>query len=135
MTPIRLFTVVLALAVCTSVHVRRSWGVTTTSGTGRPSSAEPGKATVIAFGASWCVPCARMHPVLTAIATDTAFSGKIVIRDVDIDSNGDLAALYKIRSIPVLIFLDKNGREIKRHFGTIERDDLARMLKTLFKLP
>jgi thioredoxin 1 len=55
-----------------------------------------------------------MAPVLNELADETA--GKVKIGKVNVDQQQELAAKFKIRSIPTLL-LFRNGREVKRLTG------------------
>ncbi|HEY3309701.1 MAG TPA: thioredoxin family protein [Desulfuromonadaceae bacterium] len=89
-----------------------------------------GKPTLVEFGATWCPSCARVDPVIKALRKDKEFSSRVNIISVDVDKSPALATKYKIQSLPVLIFLDQSGKEIKRHFGFIEKEHLLKLFKT-----
>jgi thioredoxin 1 len=69
---------------------------------------------LVDFWAAWCGPCRMMAPVLNELADETA--GKVKIGKVNVDQQQELAAKFKIRSIPTLL-LFRNGREVKRLTG------------------
>jgi putative thioredoxin len=62
---------------------------------------------VVDFWADWCGPCKALSPALEAAAASRA--GKIELVKVDVDSNQQLAALYRVQGIPnVKVFRDGN---------------------------
>ena len=69
-----------------------------------------GKPVVIDFWATWCSPCVRMAPVVEELAAE--YEGKAVVGKYNIEEENDLAAEYRILSIPSILFF-KNGDHIK----------------------
>ncbi|MCS7166465.1 MAG: thioredoxin [Gemmatales bacterium] len=69
---------------------------------------------LVDFWATWCGPCRMIAPTIEALADQ--YAGRIKVGKVDVDENQDLAARYRVTSIPqVCIF--KNGQEITRIVG------------------
>ncbi len=58
---------------------------------------------LIDFYASWCGPCQRLSPIIDELADE--YDGKVDIYKVDVDAEEDLARLFKIRSIPTLVYI------------------------------
>lgn len=79
---------------------------------------EADKPVLVDFFATWCGPCKRLSPVLEEIAQEV--SGKAYVYKVDIDQSPDLAASYRVNSVPTLILFDK---------GTIKNKVLGAMPK------
>ena len=61
---------------------------------------------LIDFWATWCGPCRMLGPVIEEIATE--YEGRVVVGKVDVDSNQDLPAQFRVRNIPTILFI-KNG--------------------------
>ena len=59
------------------------------------------------FGAPRCGPCRLIGPVIDEIATERA--GKAKIGKVNVDESQQLAAQFRVSSIPMLLFL-KDGQ-------------------------
>ena len=58
------------------------------------------------FWAPWCGPCRLISPVVDEIARER--NGKARVGKVNVDENQQLAARFRVSSIPMLLFL-KNG--------------------------
>ena len=62
---------------------------------------------LVDFSADWCQPCKMMSPVLKQLKDK--MGDRIRIIKVDVDRNPDLAARYRIHSVPsLLLFQDGN---------------------------
>ncbi len=83
---------------------------------------------LIEFGASWCIPCRQMQPVMKKVEDD--YRGRLSVVVVDTDQRRDLAGTFGVRAIPMLVFQDRNGREFKRLFGGSSYEEIADVLKT-----
>lgn len=64
------------------------------------------KPVLVDFFATWCGPCKMMHPYLEELHGMVGESARIIT--VDIDKNQELAALYKVQSVPALMIF-QNG--------------------------
>jgi len=69
---------------------------------------------LVDFWATWCGPCRMIAPTIESLADQ--YAGRIKVGKVDVDDNQELAARYRVTSIPqVCIF--KNGQEVARIVG------------------
>lgn len=88
------------------------------------------KPALIDFYAKWCGPCQRFAPVLESVAEE--FQGMVDIYKVDVDSESELSDMFKIRSIPTLVFIAASG-EIFKISGALSEVELRGMLNKLIK--
>ncbi|MCX6252618.1 MAG: thioredoxin [Bacteroidetes bacterium] len=63
---------------------------------------------IVDFYAVWCRPCKIVSPIMEDLAKE--YKGKIKIYKVDTDAERELAGLFKIQSIPSILFVPKNGK-------------------------
>ncbi len=73
-----------------------------------------GKVTIVDFYADWCGPCRMIGPHLEKLAKD---DDAVVLRKVNVDKNGALAAKYNVRGIPHILVFDKAGKEAGKIVG------------------
>lgn len=79
---------------------------------------------IIFFHSSWCGPCKAVAPIVEELKSTYD------IWDIDVDEAEDTTLVkYKIRSIPVLILEDDQGKELWKHVGSISKIDLENKLK------
>lgn len=76
------------------------------------------------FHSSWCGPCKALTPIVEELKSTYD------IWDIDVDEAEDTTLVkYKIRSIPVLILEDDQGKELWKYVGSISKIDLENKLK------
>jgi thioredoxin 1 len=85
-----------------------------------------GKPSLIEFGASGCVPCDMMQPILDKLRKTHAERLNVVF--VHVGQEKVLAARFGIRSIPVQVFYDSNGSEVFRHEGFFAEAEVNKVL-------
>ena len=88
-----------------------------------------GKPSMVDFGASSCVPCKMMKPIIDELQRE--YKGKANILLIEIYEQRSLAAEYGIRAIPTQVFFDRTGKEAWRHQGFIPKEDIVKKLKEL----
>ena len=81
------------------------------------------------LGASYCMPCKKMAPILEELKKE--YAGKLEVEFIDVWKNPDAGNKYGIRLIPTQIFYDATGKELFRHEGFFGREDILSKLKEL----
>ncbi|MBP5420225.1 MAG: thioredoxin family protein [Bacteroidales bacterium] len=61
---------------------------------------------VIDFYATWCGPCKMLSPIVEQLSNEQP---GIDFYKVDVDKEKELAAVFGVRSIPMLLFVPKRG--------------------------
>lgn len=72
------------------------------------------KPTLVDFFATWCGPCRMQAPILEDVKSRVGDKANIL--KIDVDKNQELAAKYRVQSIPTLI-LFKNGTLVWHSVG------------------
>lgn len=80
---------------------------------------------LVDFFADWCGPCTALHPTLEELAKD--FEGTAVISKINVDKNPELAAQFKVRSIPALFYF-KNGEIVGTQNGVQSKSEITSQL-------
>ena len=65
---------------------------------------------VIDFYADWCGPCKMIAPVLEELSDE--YAGKVNIYKVDTEVEEELSAIFRIRSIPSILFIPQEKQPI-----------------------
>ena len=80
---------------------------------------------LVDFFATWCQPCKMMHPILEQLKA--AVGDKLRIIKVDVDKHNEIAAQYRIQSVPTLK-LFRNGEVLYRNSGVMDKAELMALL-------
>ncbi|MGE5173017.1 MAG: TlpA disulfide reductase family protein [Betaproteobacteria bacterium] len=111
-----------------------------------------GKVVLLDFWATWCPPCRASIPAIEKIHKMYKDKGLVVLA-VSLDDGGwdsvksfiteygitytvlkgteDVAVNYMVRTIPMLLVLDKQGRISKRYLGFGDEEDLENDIKAV----
>lgn len=80
------------------------------------------------LGATWCGPCKALAPVIDEIATE--YDGKAIIAKVDVEEAPGVAAQYRVRNVPTLLFL-KGGELKDKAVGAVSKQTITDKLNAL----
>lgn len=85
---------------------------------------------IVDFSATWCPPCRQLKPIFEKLAED--FKGRIDFVTIDVDDNPEISQAYGVQSIPMLLFLNKDGQIQDTIIGFQNRDQLLAAINTYF---
>lgn len=83
---------------------------------------------MIDFGATWCGPCKALAPRVEEIAAE--YEGKALVGTADVDECPNLAAQFRIRNVPTVLFF-KGGEVKDKSVGLVAKETLAEKLDAL----
>ncbi|PID29128.1 MAG: thioredoxin [Candidatus Cloacimonadota bacterium] len=86
---------------------------------------------IIDFYADWCGPCKMVAPVLDELSKE--YEGKIRIFKVDTEKEQELAGVFKIASIPSILFIPKEGQP-SMSMGALPKGQIVKMIKDILKV-
>jgi thioredoxin 1 len=98
---------------------------------GVPEVPVKGKVTMVDIGAKECIPCKMMAPIMEELEKEYHATGRAAIYFIDVWKNKDQGRKFGIRSIPTQIFYDKDGKEVMRHEGFMDKKAIVAMLEKL----
>jgi len=83
------------------------------------------KPVLIDFWAPWCGPCRMLSPTISEIAEE--YKGKVKVGKVNVDEENELANLFRVSSIPLLVVM-KDGKVQSSVVGVRPKDQIVKML-------
>ncbi len=82
---------------------------------------------IIKIGSTWCSACIIMKPIWEEIEKEITLNTEYYDFDIYED---ELKEKYQIGDkLPIIIFLDDNGKELTRIIGEVKKDDLLKKIK------
>lgn len=79
-----------------------------------------GRPKLLDLGATTCVPCKAMVPVLAGLEAD--YAGALDVEFIDLWKDREAGERWRVAVMPTQIFLGADGRELYRHEGFFSRD-------------
>ena len=80
---------------------------------------------LVDFWAPWCGPCKMLGPVFEE--AEQEIGDKALLAKVNVDNESDLAAQYRVSSIPTIIVF-KNGKEVSRSVGFVDKQKIISLV-------
>lgn len=87
-----------------------------------PAVPAPGMVTMLDIGATECIPCKMMAPVIEELKKE--YEGRAAVLFIDVWKHPDQGRRFGIQSIPTQIFYDAKGQEVGRHVGFLDKDSI-----------
>jgi len=81
---------------------------------------------LIKFYATWCNPCKQLAPVVEQVKQEVT---DVVVREVDVDLEPEVAAQYGVMGVPTLILL-KDGQPVQRMSGFQPKERIIAMINS-----
>ena len=88
-----------------------------------------GMVTMIDLGATQCIPCKMMAPIMEKM--EKVYQGKAAIVFIDVWENREQAGRFGISVIPTQIFFDREGKEVYRHVGFMNEEAIVAQLQKM----
>ena len=83
---------------------------------------------LIDFYAGWCGPCKMLAPLLEEVSDE--YAGRVDIYKVDVEQEEELAALFRVRSIPALVYIPMDG-QIRVTQGAVGKPQLKEAIENI----
>lgn len=83
---------------------------------------------LIDFYAGWCGPCKMLAPLLEELSDE--YAGRVDIYKVDVEQEEELAALFRVRSIPTLVYIPMDG-QIRVTQGAVGKPQLKEAIENI----
>ena len=84
---------------------------------------------LVDLGASKCVPCKMMAPILESLKKE--YAGRMLVEFIDVWQTPEAGKKYGVRMIPTQILYNADGKEIFRHEGFFSKEDILAKWKEL----
>jgi thioredoxin 1 len=80
------------------------------------------------IGATWCGPCKALAPIIEEIAAE--YEGKALVCKVDVDEAPEIAAEFRVRNVPTVLFI-KDGVLVDKSVGLVAKATLTEKLNAM----
>ena len=81
---------------------------------------------LVDFWASWCPPCRMIAPSIESLAGE--FQGRAKVGKLNVDDNPEVAARYRITSIPTLLVF-RGGQLVDQRVGALPKPEIASLIE------
>ena len=87
-----------------------------------------GKPTLIDFGLRTCPVCKKMAPYLESLSNE--YRGRANLLFIDVRADQTTAQKFRVQMLPTQIFINPQGKEVQRHTGFMDKEDIIKGLKS-----
>lgn len=108
-------------------------GETKASGEVVPGIPTKNTVTLVDLGATTCVPCKMMAPLLAELKTE--YQGRAEVIFIDIHAKPDMAKPFALMAIPTQVVYDRQGKEVFRHVGFLDKKAMREQLDKTLAVP
>ena len=81
------------------------------------------------FGRGVCIPCKKMAPILKELSEE--YKGRVVIKIIEVYEDRELTEANNIRLIPTQIFFDSENKEVFRHEGFMDKEQIKKVFEQM----
>jgi thioredoxin 1 len=81
------------------------------------------------FGAGTCIPCKAMAPILKELAEE--YKGRVVVKIIEVYQEREMTQANRIRLIPTQIFFDSKNKEVFRHEGFMDKEQIKKVFEKM----
>jgi len=120
---------VLALAAIAALVASSEWSRRRRDAPAGPVAGGSGLPRVVDLGATTCIPCRKMAPILADLKRE--YAGRADVVFIDVWENPEAGDSYRIRGIPTQVFFDARGQEVWRHEGFLDRPEIVARLRAM----
>lgn len=93
------------------------------------------KPKVLHFSQQMCSECRTLEGIMQPVENE--YKNQVVFVHIDVSdrqpANEALIQKYKVRVVPTLVFINKNGKVIKRTEGSMPKEELEGYLNSIIK--
>lgn len=86
---------------------------------------------VVDLWASWCGPCKQLSPILEKLAVE--YGGRWILAKVDVDAEQQIAAAFRVQSIPTIVAVIK-GQVLPLFQGALPEAQVRQYLDELLRV-